>query len=258
MAISPVHRFLIRSMAKNHVLPSGAAILEIGEANWYGAIDRDEVVGDIEAFVVDADRKAELVKRVDQLLEQQPELRNFDMVKIFYEIFFSAVEVQAIDFEGTANAHKLDLNQPVKLDRRFDVVINHGTAEHIFNVAQVFRTMHEYTGPGGLMVHESPFTGWIDHGFYNFQPTLFFDLADVNEYLIRGMFVEDLSTNSLTQVKGRDHVCELAKEKEIPDNSMLFTVMSKGQTDRPFEVPTQGYYRKSLSESGMTAWRELR
>src|SRR5207253_2432277 len=95
---------------------------------------------------------------------------SFDLVKIFYEIYFDPTETQAIDFDGTSQAHRLDLNRPIVLNRRFEVVINHGTSEHIFNIAQVFETMHDLTVPGGLMIHESPFTGWIDHGFYNLHP----------------------------------------------------------------------------------------
>jgi hypothetical protein len=70
----------------------------------------------------------------------------------------------------------------VDLDRQFHVVINSGTAEHVFNACQFFKTVHERTFPGGLMIHAFPFVGWLDHGFYNFNPTLIADLAAANQY----------------------------------------------------------------------------
>ena len=34
------------------------------------------------------------------------------------------------------------------------------------------------------MVHVLPFHNYINHGFYNFQPVLFHDLAEANQYNI--------------------------------------------------------------------------
>ena len=119
-------------------------------------------------------------------------------------------------------------------------------------------TMHEYTVPGGMMIHESPFTGWIEHGFYNLQPTLFFDLCEFNRYGMYGMFVQDLTTRTVLQIQTREDVYELAKEKKLPENSMLLTILKKHEEDRPFQIPIQGYYRKSLASAGNEAWRNLR
>jgi hypothetical protein len=142
------------------------------------------------------------------------------------------------------------------LNRRFGVVFNHGTAEHIVNIGQVFATTHQYTVPGGMMIHESPFTGWVDHGFYNLQPTFFFDLAECNQYALVGMFIEDLGVKSIRQIRHRDKVHELAKSKQLPENSMLLTILTKGPQDAPFKIPMQGFYRKSLSDKGTAAWFE--
>jgi hypothetical protein len=258
MALSPVFRYIIRSLREHHVLPQGVSILEIGEANWYGPLETEPMVEDVNKFVSDPVRRAELIERIGQLPTRPKEIVRFDAVKIFYDTFFAPENVQAIDFGGTPAAHRFDLNQPVQLDRRFEVVFNHGTAEHIFNIAQVFQTIHDWTVPGGMMIHESPFTGWIDHGFYNLQPTLFIDLAAANQYVIRGFFIQELRNNVLIQLQDRDQIYSLAKDKKIPENSMLVVIMNRGPQDLPFRVPIQGYYSKSLSEQGVRAWHELR
>jgi hypothetical protein len=245
-------------MREHDVLPYGGALLEIGEANWYGPVNYPELKDDIDKFVTDPARRAELARRLEQLPSNDEQIITFDAVKLFYEVFFAPSELQAIDYGGTPAALRLDLNEPVTLSRRFDLIINHGTAEHVFNIAQVFRTMHDWTVPGGTMIHESPFTGWIDHGFYNLQPTLFVDVAEYNGYQIRGLFVEDIAKNVLLQVQKREDVYELARQKSLPENALLFAVLTKGPVDQPFQVPIQGYYRESLSETGMKAWSELR
>jgi hypothetical protein len=182
----------------------------------------------------------------------------FDKAKLAYELFFAPCEMQAIDLHGSPAAQMLDLNEPLHLARQFEVIYNHGTAEHVFNIAQVFRTMHDWTAPGGLMIHGAPFHGWIDHGFYNLQPTLFFDLAEFNGYDILGMFVTDLGKRSVLGLAGRNDVFEFARAGKIPTNATLFVVFRAARQKRPFRYPMQGYYRGALPEGGAAAWRDMR
>jgi hypothetical protein len=258
MAITAVHYFLIRSMFENGLLPQGGAILEIGEANLYGDVAAETLAEDIRKYVADPVRRDKLLARHAELAASPQAWTRFDQAKLFYEVFFAPAQVQAIDFHGSPLAQKLDLNHPVKLDRKFDVSINHGTAEHVFDVAQVFRTMHDYTVPGGTMIHGSPFTGWIEHGFYTFQPTLFVDLAQFNQYQIRGIFVMDIAGRTVTPLNRREDVYQNARAGKIPRNSNLFVVLRKGMVDRPFQFPIQGYYRGVLPPAGVEAWLGMR
>lgn len=257
MAITAVHYFLVRDMFEKGQLPQHGALLEIGEANVYREV-APAMADDIRHYVTDPARRDSLLARHAQLLKNPHRLMMFDFAKLFYEMFYSPSEIQAVDFGGTPIARKLDLNDPIQLDRKFDVAINHGTAEHIFNIAQVFRTMHEYTVAGGLMIHEDPFTGWIDHGFFNLQPTLFLDLAEYNQYDIQAMYIEDFNSRSAIPLSSRQDVYDLAKEGKIPANTSLFVAFRKSLYDRPFQVPVQGYYRGALPQTGVEAWKSLR
>ena len=62
----------------------------------------------------------------------------------------------------------------------------------------------------------------------------------------------------MLQIHTREDVYEFAKEKKLPENSMLFTILKKHEEDRPFQIPIQGYYRKSLPSAGNEAWKNLR
>ena len=258
MAITIVHYCVIRDLFEKGMLPKECAILEIGEANVYGELHPQVFADDIKKYVADPQRREALQQWLDKLVANKNANFLFDLAKLFYALYFAATDVLSIDLHGTGLSQKLDLNLPVTLNRKFDLAINHGTAEHIFNIAQVFRTMHDYTLPGGMMIHEDPFTGWIEHGFYNLQPTLFFDLAEFNQYEIVAMFIEDYTARSALTVTSRQDVYELARDGKIPANSSLFVVFRKSLYDRPFQVPIQGYYRQALPEGGMEAWNNLR
>ncbi len=173
MAIAGPHYRCLRDLHEAGQLPQGGSILEIGEANWYGDIP---------------------VPR--ELAADNP----YTVVKNLYFALFATWDVVSIDFHGP-NALKLDLNEPISLaPGTFNVVFNHGTAEHVFNIANVLRVMHDHCVNGGLMIHESPFTGWIDHGFYTLQPTLYFDVASANGYEIVMMAVTQIELQILNAI----------------------------------------------------------
>jgi len=74
------------------------------------------------------------------------------------------------------------LNLPVEHRSAFDLVLNCGTTEHVLNQYNAFRVIHDAARSGGLMYHMLPMTGYLDHGYFNYQPRLFFELAHANAY----------------------------------------------------------------------------
>ncbi|OIQ73062.1 hypothetical protein GALL_453030 [mine drainage metagenome] len=80
---------------------------------------------------------------------------------------------------------RIDLNQPVQSHLgTFDLITNFGTAEHVFNIAQVFMTIHQLLKDGGVVLHILPALGDCNHGFWNIHPTVYFDIARENGYEI--------------------------------------------------------------------------
>lgn len=224
------------------LLHRGGSLLEIGEANWYGDIDPAEA-GDIAGL----DRKA-------------PSF-GFDVCKVFYRTLFGPERMAAIDINGTLAALRVDLNDGAASaeavrDGDYDVVINNGTAEHVFNIAQVFRTVHDACELGGMMIHDAPMTGWLDHGLYTLQPGLFYDLATANNYEVVRVYVTEIKSNTVIRVESRDHIAVLSSEGKIPANAMLVVVLRK-LGERPFKLPMQGYYARTLSDAGIKAWQKI-
>lgn len=207
--------------------------MELGEAEWYFDIKPDGL------FHVSSPNNT----------------TGFDIAKDFYRHWCQPT-ITAVDAHGPT-ALKLDLNKPLGLKQTFDLVINHGTMEHVFNVAQFLVTMHECCKDGGLMIHDSPWTGWLDHGFFSFHPTLYYDLAAKNGYEIELCAMHEIRSRRITRIECRDHIAQLAAAGKVPANAMLFVAMRKRGT-KPFRIPMQGYYDGSLSAAGQMAWRTMR
>jgi len=110
----------------------------------------------------------------------KPEFRRLNFIQdvSLFELmgFKRVVTLDNSDYEGAEIL--CDLNRPVSdgfLEKtgRFDLVIESGCLEHIFNVPQVLKNLFHLTADRGVAVHIAPSSNYVDHGFYMFSPTLF-------------------------------------------------------------------------------------
>jgi SAM-dependent methyltransferase len=91
----------------------------------------------------------------------------------------------AIDVDGSPETIPLDLNFdsiPETLRKKFDLVTNFGTTEHICNQLNAFKAIHDLAAPGGVMIHHLPAGGSLNHGLFNYNMKFFWHLARSNEY----------------------------------------------------------------------------
>ncbi len=84
--------------------------------------------------------------------------------------------LDASDYEGATLLH--DLNEPLgdDLRERFDLVIDGGSLEHVFDFPRALRSCLELVRLGGRIVFMSPADNFCGHGFYQFSPELFFSV----------------------------------------------------------------------------------
>lgn len=105
---------------------------------------------------------------------------------VFRKLGFSRISVLDISaFEGADVI--FDLNQPSPpqvLREAFDVVVDHGTLEHVFHFPNAMNNVFQMLRPGGRAITGAPSNGFLDHGFYMFQPTLFVDFYGANGWRV--------------------------------------------------------------------------
>jgi SAM-dependent methyltransferase len=102
--------------------------------------------------------------------------------------------MDANDYEDATIIH--DMNYPVTSDlhERFDVVLDLGTIEHIFNFPMAIKNCMEMVRPGGRVIIHNHANNHMGHGFYQFSPELFFRVfSEVNGFKVERMVLhEDL------------------------------------------------------------------
>lgn len=164
-----------------------------------------------------------------------------------YELMGMA-EYSCVDADGRYGAQVWDLNVPIPEEHRgrYDLVTDHGTLEHVFNVFQGFKNVHDLAHPGSVMIHYIPFQANVDHGFFNFQPVLFDDLANENRYevLERSAIVftvkDDLEHGTKIIPYTKPSFRELFWQEKFSE--AMYAVALRKTTDEEFRAPFHGIY----------------
>jgi len=132
-------------------------------------------------------------RRTLMLGRQQLEDTSF-AESFFRELGADSVEsIDASEFEGATIIADLNRPLPESLRRRFSVVFDGGTLEHVFDIATALRSCLDMVELGGHYLGTSPANNWPGHGFYQISPELVFrTLSQDSGFEIRGVFIAEL------------------------------------------------------------------
>ena len=102
------------------------------------------------------------------------------------------------------------------------------------------------------MIPFSPFFGWYNHGFYNYNSTIYEDVARTNGYTLRALLAADFEPDgrrvrALVDVGDFQGLKAHVFDAENTSTAILVVAMTKGE-DQPFVTPVQGYYDRPRNE----------
>ncbi|OHC73525.1 MAG: hypothetical protein A3G18_12550 [Rhodospirillales bacterium RIFCSPLOWO2_12_FULL_58_28] len=87
----------------------------------------------------------------------------------------------------------VNLNQPLTKQQKeklgdFDVIVDPGTVEHCFNIAQAFINIVDLLAPLGFVYHQAA-VAYPNHGFWSISPTAFFDFYESRRFILGTPYV---------------------------------------------------------------------
>ncbi len=166
--------------------------------------------------------------------------------RLLYEAL--GMEYGCVDVDGRPGSLPLDLNfdeAPPEHRNRYCLVTNHGTSEHLLNQYNLFKAMHDFAKPSGVMVHAVPFMVYLDHGFFNYQPNLFEALARYNSYEVLGLWIGP-DSNLASFIPWDPGLLEYLAIH--PRTNHLLVAALRKTYDKPFCVPFQEVYEASVPD----------
>lgn len=178
---------------------TGIRILDIGSSNLYSASTTD-----IKRFlgkywtgnIPDADAFAERLAAGSGYDPVRGGLNESFVGELFEK---AGMEYVSFDIAAGYKTIILDLNRaalPEEFQKKFDLVLNFGTTEHILNQFNCFKVIHDATKVGGCIFHSLPALGYVDHGYLTYTGRCFFDIAGYNEYEIIDCWFDGPSGNN--------------------------------------------------------------
>ena len=140
----------------------------------------------------------------------------------------------------------LDLNAPCssELNERYALVIDSGTCEHCFNIGQAVKNLASMVVRGGYIFQGNPIN-MFNHGFYNLNPTWYYDFYLENGFVIDLMRVVD---NPVFDPKFFE-VPAYGRFSGVPENCSILMV-AKREEVRPLKWPIQTKYKNNPTLRG--------
>jgi len=181
---------------------------------------------------------------------------NYIHAKTFFEFLGISEEnyydIDKFSFDKPKIVHDLQLPIDHKFHNFFNLIIDNGTMEHIFDVKSVMENIAKTTKVGGYVLQFNPSQNFLNHGFYQFCPTLFYDF-----YINNGF---DIIESYVVETRGSFERFWLYDQKRDytglffnPKNRLgVCFLVRKKENIKEIVSPDQYFYKK-LAEDGEAA-----
>lgn len=161
-------------------LPAGGAICDIGATQLFANGDTSGPRGFLDYYAERCDRA---VRAADVPETDLVAIAGGGYLGELLEL--AGFTYTALDIFHGKNTILFDLNVHApgrNLVGRFDLVMNLGTTEHVFNQLRAFETIHALAKVGGGIYHDLPMAGYFNHALFRYDPMFFRLVADSNAY----------------------------------------------------------------------------
>lgn len=229
--------------------PFGARVLTLGRQNVYATFD--EALKLMRALNVDARPLPPDVKTTTNIPAWIGTNNEQNLSDVAFFRLLGCTEVLALDrnpSEGAELVWDLNLKVPPDFQNRFDLIIDGGTVEHVFDIRQALTNLVVMTKSGGRIVHMSPTSNYVNHGFYQFSPTLFLDYYSINGF---GDFQSNLVEHNIYLAnRRRCRIGPASRVDRVTSRKALatFFVATKTLPSLGDAVPTQSLYRPEIRQ----------
>lgn len=123
----------------------------------------------------------------------------------FLRDFLGSTSISVLDasvYEGADTIHDMNSPVPKAWHGQYDVVIDGGSLEHIFNVPVAFANLANMLKVGGTIFINTPANNLMGHGFYQFSPELMFRVfSEANGFAIQDVLLYEAGYPSVELTK---------------------------------------------------------
>lgn len=190
---------------------------------------------------------------------------HLDKKKILNQkLFFNTLgfdNIDTLDVDDYEGANIIfDLNDnitPENLINKYDFIYDGGTLEHVFNIGNALKHLTKMTKKRGFIFHSNPCNGYIDHGFFQISPTLYFDYYLSNGFKIVFAHIVEKSIGRKIYPVRQDLYRTLDQDfgsKYTPKGVLNFCTQNTKESEEII-TPQQGYYISKWKNNNQTSYK---
>ena len=154
----------------------------------------------------------------------------------------SLAVVDASEYEGADIIHDMNHAVPAEWYNQYDVVIDSGSLEHIFNVPVALKNLANILKVGGTMFITTPASNLMGHGFYQFSPELMFRASEKNGFTVRSLSLFEAGYPSVELTRNRK-VYEVTDPQQVPPAGRVDVEAPRDDDGRSSESRRHGHVR---------------
>jgi hypothetical protein len=160
-----------------------------------------------------------------------------DAIHLFSLLGYNLEVFDVSEARGGELIHDLNSPLPTHYAGQYSLVVDAGTLEHCFNIAQAAMNVANLVELGGVIMHGNPLN-MFNHGFYNLNPTWYHDFYTSNGFTVESLqlVVDPLTTPFCMDLPAYERFIG------VPDSSTILAVVQK-ISQKPIAWPIQKKYR---------------
>lgn len=185
------------------------------------------------------------------------EAKEYIHARTFFEFLGISEEeyydIDKFDFDRPKIIHDLQYPVESRYHDFFNLIVDSGTLEHIFDVRAVMENIVQMTKTGGYVLQFIPAQNFLNHGFYQFSPTFFYDFYTQNGF--------EIVESYIVEIRGTyDRYHAYDQEKDYtglffnPKNRLVNCFLSrKVRKVDHIGLPDQFFYKKLAEDAKIVA-----
>jgi len=170
-------------MVNRGYLRTGGSVMDVGTQNMLYATEKEAIK------LVNRLREKPLDKAGEERIREVCYFstpRAGERTAFMHELLEpTAIDYHSIDIVDGLKTTIFDLNRDTIPDEwrgKFEFVMNCGTLEHLVNQSNALEFIHECLAEKAIWFDQPPSVGFLNHGYYNFNPLFYLDWAAANNY----------------------------------------------------------------------------
>lgn len=146
---------------------------------------------------------------------------------------------------GATRVHDLNLPVPTAWHGQYGLVVDTGATEHLFDVKTAWSNLVRLLRVGGSILHVSPVAGWMNHGFFQPSPCMFYDFYQANGFRVCEAWLvrAEIGRLRFATVEPYVHTNSRIRQRDHQQPVSLVFVARREKMLDPIQLPVQAKLR---------------